>query len=74
MDVGKTKTIRRIFLEVFLGFLKSIKAPWAFALVVMTTTVAMYLSIHTGARYPERLPINFSAVLVGGFVSMSTFG
>ena len=50
--------------------LLSIRAPWAFGLVVMTTTVAMYILMHDELGIPKAA-YQFSTVLIGGYVSMA---
>ena len=58
------------FLTVVFTVLRTIKAPWAFGLVAMSTTVAMYMVIHTGLGVPSAA-YQFAAVLIGGFVSLA---
>ena len=50
-------------------FLRKIEAPWAFALVVMCTAVAV--TIAAASFGIPRAAYQFSAVLIGGYVSIA---
>ena len=47
-----------------------VKAPWTFAVVMMTTAVAVYLLVNSELAVPHAA-YQFSAILVGGFITKS---
>ena len=51
-----------------LSFLKEVKTPWTFSLVVMATAVACYLTLQ--GEIPKAA-FNFSSILIGGFITKS---
>ena len=56
------------FDRVVVGFFRRIEAPWAFALVVMCTVVATAIAAANFGI--PKAAFQFSAVLIGGYVSI----
>ena len=55
-------------MDSFIRFLKSVKAPWVFAVVLMATFTACYMVINTELGVPKAA-FGFSAILIGGFAT-----
>ena len=55
-------------LQSIVGFGLSVQAPWAFGLVVMCTSAAIWILVHDSIGIPKAA-YQFASVLIGGYVS-----
>ena len=55
-------------LKSVVSFGTDIQAPWSFGLVVMCTSVAIWILVHDGVEIPKAA-FQFASVLIGGYVS-----